>query len=67
MQSQLDIRIANFFTKVYCISENSLCYLFSSTARRELNELIAQFVNVATVLHTLMILTLTYREYNLTS
>ena len=48
MQSQLDIRTANFFTKVYCISENSLCYIFSSTARRQLNELFAQFVNVAT-------------------
>ena len=42
VQSQLDIRTANLLQK--CIaSEKSSCYLFLSTARRQLDELFAQF------------------------
>jgi len=34
--------------KMFIASENSLCYLFSLTARRKLDELFAQFDNVTT-------------------
>jgi len=47
VHSQLDIRTANFLQK-FIASENSLCYLFASTARRKLNELFVQFDNVTT-------------------
>jgi len=45
VHSQLDIHTANFLHK-FMASENSLCYLFASTARRKLNELFSQFDNV---------------------
>ena len=47
VHSQLDIRTANFLQK-FSASENSLCCLFASTARRKLNELFLQFNNVTT-------------------
>jgi len=47
VHSQLDIRTENFLQK-FIASENSLCYLFSSTARRRLDELFAQFDNITT-------------------
>jgi len=47
VHSQLDIRTANVL-KNFTASENSLCYIFALTARRKLNELFAQFDNVAT-------------------
>jgi len=47
VNSQLDIRTANFLKK-FIASDNSLCCLFALTARRQLNELFVQFDNVAT-------------------
>jgi len=47
VNSQLDIRAANFLQK-FIASDNSLCSLFALTARRQLNELFLQFDNVAT-------------------
>jgi len=47
LHSQLDIRTTNFLKK-FIASEKSLCYLFSLTARGELDELFAQFDNVTT-------------------
>jgi len=47
VHSQLDIRTANFL-QMFIASEKSLCYLFALTARRKLNELLAQFDNVTT-------------------
>jgi len=47
VHSQLYIRSANLL-QTFIASENSLCYLFSLTARRKLDELFAQFDNVTT-------------------
>jgi len=48
VNTQLDIRTANFLQK-FIASDNSLCCLFALTARRQLNELfVLQFDNVAT-------------------
>jgi len=47
VNSQLDIRTANFLQK-FIASENSLCYLFALTGHRKLNEPFAQLDNVTT-------------------
>jgi len=47
VNSQLDIRTANFLHK-FIASDNSLCCLFALIARRQSNELFVQFDNVAT-------------------
>jgi len=47
VHSQLDIPTANFLQKCI-VHENSLCYLFSLTARRKLDEQFAQFDSVKT-------------------
>jgi len=48
VHSQLDNwQTANFLQK-FIAYENSLCYLFTLTARRKINELFAQFDNVRT-------------------
>jgi len=47
VNSQLDIRTANFLQK-FIASEKSLCCLFALTVRRKLNELFVQFDNVTT-------------------
>ena len=49
VQSQVGIRRPTAkILQLFIASENSSCYLFSSTARRQLNELFAQFDNVVT-------------------
>jgi len=58
VQSQLDIRTANFL-QTFIASENSLCYFFSLTARRELDKVFAQFDNVTTARYSFMMLYLT--------
>jgi len=45
VDSQLDIRTANFLQK-FPASENSLCYLFALTTSHKLNEVFTQFDNV---------------------
>jgi len=47
VNSQLDIRTANFLQK-FNASDNSLCCLIALTAHRQLNELFVQFDNAAT-------------------
>jgi hypothetical protein len=47
IQSQLDIRTAKFLQK-FIVSKNSLCSIFSFTARCKLNEMFARYDNVVT-------------------
>jgi len=47
VHSQLYIRTVNIL-QTFIASENNLCYLFSLTARRKLDELVVQFDNATT-------------------